>query len=815
MPPNAGPAKPSANIRVFGVLDTENLAQGIVFCSCNPDQPVEIPYRLSDMAVGQVYCPRCSRKVSIGQSLDKVKDLNMAEAETSIPGPVAPRLAWGPTLFRLLIGTLVISGICFGIYTLFRDLPVVGEVMGHLGLGPAPLGPGTGQTVTLPLTKAQFAKLGMFLAAGPTGPVPTLVALHPDLFRGPTAPQLHITLAAIQDLGQQTDIKNALVTAQVWQQALRDQNVSQADPRHAALEQVIKQLQEKLYPQQTPAPPTVLARFRELLGLLRTAIAQARLEGTDKLIREAEGLLEKHPQDLAPFSQSFFALKRRYNEIEGEVNGIARIEKHLDQAAEFARKGKATEALEHETKAKSLSSRTPMTKEVGDRFDKRVRDLAPDLLFVRGQQAVTELRQCLREGDQEARDLLVREARTCLPGLPDSKVGALVKETETAAAMPVMGQKGSSFAKEVMFRLQYEQALHCYATDDGPGFLSQAAKAAALSPTGDGTKKLAMLVFDFLDNFAGDTLTLNEEAPELPERFGKLRTLLDAAGPWKEDPRWVKLDAPLRQRGEQVARKSLAKAQGLAAKDQLAAARQAVKNAWLLGDRPTVLQARNLDQQWDQELKARTDRAIEQAHWQRIQQLHQDRKTLETWSELTNYAKRYPQSSRQKEVTKLQESLRGAIPPLLAAKIRDLDNYRDKKMWREFYEGYEILKSLPWTENETAKMKLFGKFIEDNKREANGRFLRLASRHGKMVNKEEVVALLAELPRLIAFSPELAEANALLEEAKQKGQLYAKHLLSTLGGISPQLAAMRLREIEILDCNGPIAAEARRLVKKR
>lgn len=807
-------AKPERG-RVFGVLDTDSLIHGSVICPCDPDKPVEIPYRISDIAVGQVYCPRCSRAVSIGETLDKAKELSTAVAGVDVAAPQHRPASWWRFVPGLVASLLILGGIITGLVWTWRDTPLVASVLVNLGMSEAPLidaGP-AGKKLTIPLSPAEFAKLGIMMAAGPLGPVPAAVALHPDLMRRvPESPESKITLAAIKALLEQKDLQDALITAQVWKQLLEDRGTDAKEPRVAALAEVIPQLQNRLHPQAPAAPPTVVADFRKLLGDIRTAIQQEQFPPAKKSIDAADGLLGKHPQELAPFGDSFYLLKRRYSEIERENNGIARINKLLDQAEEFARKAAGSQALEHEAKAKFLARRTPMSKEDGDRLEKRVRDLAPELQFARGKQAVEELRQCLNDGDETARDQLALEANTHLPGLPDGKVSGLLAEVKKASVAAVKPGKDSALGKTVAFRLLYEQALEGYAVDDGTKLLTKATEAAGLAPA-DGRDKLAALIFEFLDQLGGDTLPLDDRTPDLPDRFGRLRALLDQAGPWKSDPRWSALDAPLRRRGEQAARSAIAEAQKLAAKDQLAEARLKLKPAVLLGDRVTVKQAQNLDQQWDQEIKARADRAVQDQHWQRVIKLHKEQKLLEAWSELSRFSKRYPKAAGQKEVIDLEAAVRPPALTLVAAKFRDMDGHRDKKKWREFMQGYELLAPLPLTGNDAAKLTEYGRQMEQNKRNVNGRFVEIAKRNGPMVNKEQVIILLVELPGILELAPDHLEAGTLLEDARRKGPLYAKTELLYLPA-NPKKAAERLREIEILDSNGPIADAARDVYKK-
>ncbi len=818
--PEASPKK--TNARVFGVIDTESLVQGKVFCPCDSAKPVEIPFRVSDIAVGFVYCPRCSRAVSVAQGLEKVQDLSPGSSQVNVgvtPERVRSR---PPYLLRALAGFLVATVLVGSVLWAWRDTPAVSAVLDQVGISDLPwLGASVRakplEAKVIPLTVEQIYRIAILQASAPSGVLHALPALHPGLFvKGKAVEENPITLANIEALKKQTNASEALITAEVWKQMLIDSRFPSNDPRFAALEGAIQFLQNRLAPPQIAASPTTVAKFRDLLGTLRTAISEKNLAQGSAAVAEADGLLEKHPRDLAPFSQSYFVLKRRYTEIEREINGVVRVEKLLDASVKALRADNSTEAMENLAKAKFLAARTPMNKETGDRLDQRVRDLTPDLLFARGKRSIMDLRQCLTEGDMATRDLLVADANIHLPGLLESKIRDLTKELNRASKASIGQASGSEFGKKVAFRLAYERALEAFGAEDALGLFENAAKATQLTPSD--APKVEGLVFEFLDQVGGDALLLGEEAPDFAEKVTKLKNVLQQAEVWKNSPRWIKLDTTLGQRGERYTKSALAKAKALAAKDQFQEARNTLKAALALAEPAAIKQVKELDQRWEQELKVRADQEAQEKQWKRISELRQAEKLLEAWVELGQFSQRYPKSPHLKEVAVIDESIRKAVKPALASKFQELEQFHDKKKWTDFHGTYQLLSKLPLASVEKTKLDQYRRKVEESQQQARGKFFQLSTRHRSMITQDQVRIMLEELPAIVAAVPDLAEAESLLGEAREKGHQYAEKLLPTVANLaaaSPRLAAERVRLIEILDSNGPLADEARKMLKKR
>jgi hypothetical protein len=87
-----------------------------------------------------------------------------------------------------------------------------------------------------------------------------------------------------------------------------------------------------------------------------------------------------------------------------------------------------------------------------------------------------------------------------------------------------------------------------------------------------------------------------------------------------------------------------------------------------------------------------------------------------------------------------------------------------------------------------------------------------------MLDQNQVIRLLTELPRVLDLDPDHAEAQALFDEARRQGRQRAEKLLDTLPDLlrrSRILTETRVREIERLDPDGAIATRARQILLGR
>ncbi len=144
-----------------------------------------------------------------------------------------------------------------------------------------------------------------------------------------------ITLEMIEKLLGSKDPAGALVQAQVWQEALRDQKVATGDPRLARLVKVIEAMTERLTPKPQPPPP-YLADFQKLLQQIADKLkeenaaeeskaldrAEELLQQLDQLVKQAERLAQAHPDELAPYGRRLLTLKSGFAKQRAVRDGV-------------------------------------------------------------------------------------------------------------------------------------------------------------------------------------------------------------------------------------------------------------------------------------------------------------------------------------------------------------------------------------------------------------------------------------------------------------------------------------------------------------
>jgi hypothetical protein len=657
--------------------------------------------------------------------------------------------------------------------------------------------------------------------AGPRKPAP-----QADAPAQPPEPE--ITLQEIEQLLQRTDTRAALIDAQIWQQLLTDHGVPESDSRRRRLAEVIQVLTERLTPKPSP-PPAFLAAFRGLVQQLYEALLRENLPAARQAAQGAEALFNKHPKELAPYSPRYLALMAKLRQLELRDEGFRKIEQLLAQAQKLARLSAMREpvrsdevsaAREAEARAKFLALRTPLNKAEEERLNQRVKELTPDLLFARGHRAVKEATRCLQDGDARTRDLLVLEARTLLPGLPEDRIRDLIEETEKTAKANVARKEGSTFAQAVEFRRLYETALERFAAGEASRTIEACRRAhgqlAALPPPApEQSRKLADLVWEALEPVVLDRLAAPDTDPELRTRLVEARMLLDQAGPWRADARGQRLDAALRHRGDQLARQALAQADELFRQDRLQEALEAARPAETLGGAEVASRARELARQWQAELGARASRAAQEEHWGRIEHLRREGKPLETWRELRRFAQRFPVSAREDDSKRLEAQLAPSLGAEIEGMLHALNEHVQAEKWVAFRHLYEVLAGGPLPPGYADRLRPFRGTAEGLNRKAEAQFAQLKKLHRFMIDTDSVLQLLDGLPKVLALNPAHEEARAMLEEARRQGQRRGARQLEDLTKrtLKPPRYKERLSEILRLDPDGPSGEKARALLK--
>lgn len=797
---------PRRSAKVFGwdgAIEVSATVVGKVTCLCLAENPVVIDVTVADYETGAVYCPNCHASIPVGDSLLKAA---AAQAQTPEQEQAAAALSLKPKprsrraiLFRTAALLLVSGSVLYGGYLAWR-YPESVPFGDYLPWNNPLVGSGTQPPHSSPDQRSN---------EHPTEPPPP-------------KPERAITLADIAQLLQRPEARQALIEAQLWRQMLMDRDVPESDARRAQLEQVIQTLTERLTPQPTPPPPFI-AEFRGYVQQLRDALAAENLTTARQANQKAEALFNVHPQELAPFSRSYLSLKAKLQHLELLREGVQKVETLLVQARNLARKESVAEAIEQEARARFLALRTPMSKDDETRLNTLIDALRPELLLARGKRAVQEAERCLSEGNAKTLSQLVREARTVLPGLPESQIIAEIKKLEEIEKKKIDRTGSSLFDREIVYRFLYEKALE----NLGAGEIAQTATACQQAHQEltelpqhqqQRSKLLGDLVFEVLEPMTMEVIALPDRDQQLTARLLSARKTLDSASPWSNDPRWRKLDVALRQRGVAIALNALEQAIALGRKDELQQAVTTAQTSLMLGEAEVVNQAKELIGQWQKELDLRASLKEQDRHWKQIEQLRKENKILEAWGEVRRFQRRFPDSPRLKEAKALNGQLAAEAESKIGGIVREADSLRAKQDWKAFRQLYELLRSIALPAKFEPQMQQFREELDRLARQAEGRFAQVKAKYARMFNQEQVMTLLEELPRVLEMNPNLEEARMLYQTAVKDGQARATKLMATaqylkeIGHFSRYRT--RLQEISRLDPEGATGNEARKLLEE-
>lgn len=790
------PARPGVFRRSFA---TSKVAE--VHClACGHTVPVTVA-----VLGGKVPCPRCGAPTPTAGAVAAPQPAADAPPLRPQPEPLPwwrPRSAWAVFALAVLGGLLVV-----GVVVVWQRPLVLTELARLVSPTPVrPWEPGDG-----------------------TGPE----------VKDKKGAEKEITLEDIEALLRRPDAAEALVEAQAWQIQLTDRGVPRTDRRQVRLAEVIKELAARLVPPKGP-PPAYVDEFRGLVRQLREALTAGDLVAGRRAVDRADALLTAHPRELAPYSQAFVELKKKLEKLEREVKGVQEIRDGFTRARELARKfagpgqpprWDVTRALEDEARAKFIALRTPLEPAEEDELDRLARELAPDLLFARGKRAAEEAAACERDGDSRTRDLLVDEAEAVLPGLRHEGVEEALATARAARSKPVPGGDSSELGREVAFRRAYEAALVPFAAGE-LGETSAATVERALKPCCEAHTalaaipplkpewgaRLAAVALDLVERAVEERVALHNDTPELRQKLLEARVMLDQAAPWKDDPRWRKLDAIVRNRGEEAGSRALAHASELAKKDDWEGALRATEAAEALGKPEVADQARDLTRKWKAELKLRTERAAADEHWKRLGQLEGAEKLLERWRELQLFLGRYPAAPQRKDARALADELLPRVRARADELLVRLEGHARDKDWAAFRRLSEVLLAAPLSPAQAERVNQQNETVAEEVRgEAKTKFNALKAKYEFMIGPEEIVALLEGLPKVLELDPAHAAAKALLEKALARGKGLATHLYKNVDEVRPQgekAYRERLELIGRLDPDGLAGETARGLVEQ-
>lgn len=782
-----------------GSLRVADRTIGEVTCLCG----TKVPYRVEDFG-SSVYCPACGVAVPVGRTLGRPRVPAATGSEPFEQRPSAEEAA------RTALGSR-------GRRSPLALVAMVG-IVATLGAGGL-LALQRQGIISAKLLPWQPIPSAAPVAAAAPSPVPggEEATVEED---GHQAPE-EITLQRIEELGRREDFRMALIDAQILGQVLIDRGIAEDDPRRVRLGRIIAELIDRLRPR-SGSPPAYVAQFREQVAKLRVALSEHDLPPAREADARAQALFEAHPDELAPYSRSFLALKKRLEEFTLAAAGSKPIEDLLMRARRLAADDKPTDAIECAARAKSLAFRTPLEPWEARRLEERLAELNEPLRFARGRRAVREARQCARAGDRQARDQLVREARAILPGLSESKIRPLMARVEKIATAKIASPRSSALGTEIACRRLYESALEHYGQNEWDELLAachQAQQLLASLPASSRRErgaKLAKLVLDTLERGIAD-LFAKPDSADLPRELARLRGAFDQAARWQFSsslPRWQSLDAALRACGNQLTDRIVDESRALAAEGKLAEAVAKIMPVESLGGADAAERARFLREQWQHQLQARASLAAREEVWHEIVRLVEQDQPLRAWRDLASFERRFPDSPETDEIRKLRARLRPAVDRQLSELMRRVNDTHENQDWIAFRAAVSLLETAPLQPEHREGLQAARKELELLDQRAEGRFLQ-AKPYRHLVSRQDVLGLLELLPEVLALNPDHRAAQFLFEKARRAGTRYAEGLLKSAGTLKGRRQAYRkrLETILALDPLGPHSAKTRELLE--
>jgi hypothetical protein len=543
-PPPAAPppVRASSVFSAEGTAAADEEILGEETCLCG----FRVPIRVGDVG-GVVYCPSCAAEIQVGRSLLRRPAL-VAGGAVGIQAPGQG----GPAVPS-------------------QAMPS-GNGAGLRSAGSADRGP------WVRWFKASRAAILLLVALAL---VARLAGLHPERLIGmagtsreapvdddgsseaspeePT-PGPPVTTESIEQLLQSVDRPRCLIQARAWRELLRAQGIAESDPVQVKLVEGIRALEVELAPKPEPPDPRLLEAQKALDAVAGT-LARGDLKAARQAATQAETLIGRDADALAPCCRRLLLLKLRLRREEMLSGGADRIRELLERADRDLSAGKLTESLEADSQARFLARIAPLTQAEAADLDRRQRPLASKLRFARGRRAVSDAVDLGKAGDKHARDNEVRRALALLAGFPESEVQTVLGpvrpwvEPARRAGGSAAGQPAASVAaRRIGLRNGYETVLASFG-DGSCSELLRACRDVEEEFRGDpesakARAQMESLLFDLLERevAVGLTSAADGDGPAgKAERLADIRRLLEQAQPWRANPRWRILDSAVRR----------------------------------------------------------------------------------------------------------------------------------------------------------------------------------------------------------------------------------------------------------------------------
>lgn len=781
---------------VFGAISATAMTRVVGDLPC-PTCKSPVPITAQDYG-NSTYCPNCGAEVPVGEALVTTAVAVPAGKPAAVPSPARRQKqptstrAW---IVRIALGTAALIAIAF----LIRE-----------SLQPS----------------------------GPERPRSDPGDLATD--EPPAEPDAHITIAAIEALEKHEDPADALAQVDEWRRFLLDLERPDSDPRLARLDAADKLLGERLRPP-TPPPPASVVEFQARLKALTEAAAKIppaptrdapEVQAVVALMGELDALLAAHPDELAEFKEDYRLVREPLQAMLVALEGPRPTEELLARARSQVETGHPTEALESLARARLKQLTSPLTQAQRQRLDAAYHALFDGpLRLAQGRRDLEEAQQADAAGNNAERDRLLRNARSFI-----ERAMAHTEEADYGDLLDRLVQlennrhdrKGSDSIQRVEAREAYEDALHDFPTwrlDD------IGAWAAGCRKLHEVAAKLPEDRSAWRETLAELALTgLLASIPALPPDTAEtadqhlatletLRALAEEFDDWKSQDEWDALDRALRDSATQLAGRLADRAEEQRGQDRLelalATAEQAEK---LSGDPDLTDRLRKLIADCRQQLADRADRDAQEAAWARLQALWAEKKLLDAWAAIEQFAKRFPDSERLGELNSLRVECQAALAPQVPALLAQAAGLDKDRKYGEFALMVDQLQLVDIPPDLSARFQS----LKDRRNDLRGRADQLFRQAPALMDRiEEVVRVIDAMTAVLVLNPAHEEAQARLDEARRRGQTHARKLLDTCEVMqranrfdARQAAAQRDRIGLILKIqpSGPLADRAMELL---
>lgn len=719
---------------------------GDLACLCGANIPVTV----EDVGT-TVYCQACGAGLPVGDQLNKIAAAQATSDDATKVETSRPKFRWVRSKPAIVVFVSLIGCGGFVGYASWKDPELLPEGVRHLIRGKPPVAP----------------------------PADDSAADNKNEEPDPGEP---ITLESIRRLLKWRNGRMALVRAQIWDSELKSEGLADDEERRAELKRVIAALVKRLTPKPEPVPAYV-KEFRKQLDALGAALSKRDVEKSEKLYRSASKLFREHPQELANDSGRLWQYQGWLRKLQLLTSGVRDAKRHLDQAADTARAGRPTEALEMQARAMFGARRIPSIKYTEEKklVEYTRKTVMPLIAWSRGRRAVTVAEELHKLGDRAARDRQIEIAAdnlppigSKLPGVNDTNSAALNVRTRRLAKRGISNPRNTPLGAELDIRDKFEQAILHLGHGETEKFVAAAARAKAAYDRLNGkarlhdavTRMIARLPGYGFDMISQELEVLNAlPAGSRARGIPLVRRSLDHLSPWKSNPRYAAMNAALDNLSKRIVEDRLKTAKSFEKAGDLPKAIAAAKQLEQAGDAQTATAARKLREGWETELKLRASKKAKADQFAKIKKLIDAGKPLAAGAAFKLYEQRYPQEKNSKELKSLLKTLEPKLKPKIDALLKQADAHKQKSEWPQYRKALAQVAAVPLSIDHRVRLELYNKTLFDLQTRIDGH-MQHARRAERMATIDEIIAVRNRTSLALSLDPNHAAAKKLHAKAK-------------------------------------------------